>query len=626
MCIRDRCVALSIPLSGCQRSEQAGKDSEEEVQNQKDSSLGGAEKPQTAKDNKEQNTEKKERYLVPVAKNNGFSQLYGYEDQSGKMVIEPKFKTAEPFYACGIAVVSEDTDKYGLIDKKGKYLVEPKYSSFSYSDGLFLTYDYETNKSHAFDEKGKKAFEIDGYINQFSDGLSSYYTDTQKGYLDKTGALVLQPGYSVMNPFVDGIAEVAEQFGSPSFYIDTKGNDLTDKVSSGLRMFQDTGSQLYGYQDANGNVVIEAKFKEARPFLNGYAIVSQAPNAESDARYGIIDTSGKFVLEPKYCGIKRMRNGLYAVGSEGKAEDFLPYGYFDYTLKALYTADLKDHTDWVYYTVEDLDKDTVLVNDESAISFINKSMKPAKSLPLFKGQGILTLDGDYLRGDINAQKVVADKKGNILVRCDERVDLGDGLEAMNKIESPYRTYSMAYPVLSGLKDKAVQDQINAYLYDEMVSGYRQNFENPDPIYLNVFKSNYTISKEKKLILIDQQIDVYALGAAHGSHFRNTVYVDSESGAVYTLKDLLKPGDEGYAKLSQIVSDKMRATMEDVGYWEDHTTITDANFFVLTEKGIVIYFGEYEIASYAAGMPEFLIPYDDIKDYINTDGDFWKSFH
>jgi hypothetical protein len=41
---------------------------------------------------------------------------------------------------------------------------------------------------------------------------------------------------------------------------------------------------------------------------------------------------------------------------------------------------------------------------------------------------------------------------------------------------------------------------------------------------------------------------------------------------------------------------------------------------------VIYFYPYEIAAYAAGFPEFEIPFEDLTDYIDTEGAFWKSFH
>lgn len=40
---------------------------------------------------------------------------------------------------------------------------------------------------------------------------------------------------------------------------------------------------------------------------------------------------------------------------------------------------------------------------------------------------------------------------------------------------------------------------------------------------------------------------------------------------------------------------------------------------LTEKGLAFIYQQYEITSYAAGMPGFVIPYDKLKKYLNSTG-------
>src|SRR4051812_41018992 len=52
---------------------------------------------------------------------------YGYIDESGSYVIDPKFDQAWSFIR-GSAVVKEK-GLYGLIDQDGKYIVEPTYDS-----------------------------------------------------------------------------------------------------------------------------------------------------------------------------------------------------------------------------------------------------------------------------------------------------------------------------------------------------------------------------------------------------------------------------------------------------------------------------------------------------------------
>ena len=50
--------------------------------------------------------------------------------------------------------------------------------------------------------------------------------------------------------------------------------------------------------------------------------------------------------------------------------------------------------------------------------------------------------------------------------------------------------------------------------------------------------------------------------------------------------------------------------ENAGYYKDHQF--RAGYYYLNERGLVYYFGVYEIASYAAGMPSVEIPYEELQ--------------
>jgi hypothetical protein len=59
----------------------------------------------------------------------------------------------------------------------------------------------------------------------------------------------------------------------------------------------------YGFIDATGQWVIEPRFKSARPFHNGRAIVSvfdhnHVPTGFPPGPFGAIDRRGRFVIEP----------------------------------------------------------------------------------------------------------------------------------------------------------------------------------------------------------------------------------------------------------------------------------------------------------------------------------------
>jgi hypothetical protein len=73
--------------------------------------------------------------------------------------------------------------------------------------------------------------------------------------------------------------------------------------------------------------------------------------------------------------------------------------------------------------------------------------------------------------------------------------------------------------------------------------------------------------------------------------------------------------------------KFQTESEDSMFFpESFLGIKENQYFILEEDALTIYFYPYDIAAYAAGFPEFLIPFDDISEYLDKDGVFWSSFH
>ncbi|MGI6084605.1 MAG: WG repeat-containing protein [Acetivibrionales bacterium] len=616
--------ALAIPLNACQRLRGKTEDVDLGEEGNIEENINNKEgKGEKNKPDEPQKSGEKDTSPIPFAKNNGFDVTYGYKDKSGNIVIEPKFRIAEPFFESGVAPVVDINGKTGLIDKQGNYLAEADWEYLSFNDGVFLGYHSESNISSVFDANGKLLFQKGAYIGQFSEGLAEVYGE---GYIDKTGSIALNLNYEFLRPFCNGIAEVAKDFLSPSYYIDKQGNDMTEKVSSGLKVYRDENTGLFGYKDMQGKVVIYAQYYEANPFLNGYAVVNAADDI-FNGRYGIIDTKGNLVLEPKYCGIIRMRNGLIAVGEELGPDEYNNYGYFDFCKKSLYTADLKKSTGWKYNLVEDLDGEYVCVNDDDSVYFLDSKLEQSRELPKLPGRSFSVIrDGKVLRGYFNNIITVVDLKGNILAKVGGGIDLGDGIISEDRTVLSKPVTQVNYPVLSGMKDLSIQNKINENIYKDMVTSYEDfaRFNgSDDSSYLG---STYVISREKDLILIDQRLNAYYFGAAHGYYFRNTLYIDAATGKVYTLGDLFKADSGIWDYLSNAVSAKMNENMADIGYFEDSVRITADNTFALSKDSLIIYFTEGDIAAYAAGMLEFDFPYSELSDYIDKQGEFWNSFN
>ena len=65
-----------------------------------------------------------------------------------------------------------------------------------------------------------------------------------------------------------------------------------------LERYHDKETDLYGYKDKHGKIIIKHQFTEAREFTNDYAIV--AIKDGKNLKYGTIDERGRWIIEPKY--------------------------------------------------------------------------------------------------------------------------------------------------------------------------------------------------------------------------------------------------------------------------------------------------------------------------------------
>ena len=111
------------------------------------------------------------------------------------------------------------------------------------------------------------------------------------------------------------------------------------------------------------------------------------------------------------------------------------------------------------------------------------------------------------------------------------------------------------------------------------------------------------------------------GAAHGMPYTDFRLYDRETGEELYLDDILASSEEELnAIVTRMFEERhdgdeiwewgLEYISENAGFLEDHHL--KAGDYYLTDEGLVYYFGAYEVASYAEGMPEVLIPYNELK--------------
>lgn len=225
---------------------------------------------------------------------------WGFMDRSGRWAIKRQYSFADDFSE-GLAGVEVD-GKYGFINQKGEMVIEPRF----------------------LPRKGTEAL-ITVATSRFSEGLACVKVDgSGYGYIDKQGKFVIPPQFSRAQEFSEGLAWVVANDGKIG-WIDKAGRWVVTGVnglsfsgelgvvyssesydwrySEGLVPFLIINNKRYlrGYMDQRGAVVIKPRgdedFGKLGPFLGGVALVHFFVNGRDGVleKLAYIDRSGRFI-------------------------------------------------------------------------------------------------------------------------------------------------------------------------------------------------------------------------------------------------------------------------------------------------------------------------------------------
>lgn len=212
--------------------------------------------------------------LKPFKADNG---KYGYKDQNGKIIIEPKYDNARHF-SDGVAAVSLGGPTKSTVDNlnpimRGKLIFIDKTGKEVLSFPAYPLIDANSEDLYNIDD--------------FSEDLAAF-EKKGKGYLDKTGKIIIpvRP-YHHADKFSDGLARVS-------------------KIEKGKGF-------SFGFIDKKGNEVIPLKYSNAEKFFEGLAAV------QLNNKWGFINNTGKEIIPIQYDFVSD--NGLFSKGfKDGKVK------------------------------------------------------------------------------------------------------------------------------------------------------------------------------------------------------------------------------------------------------------------------------------------------------------------
>ena len=202
---------------------------------------------------------KNERYKIKI--NNKDRTKYGVVDQDGKELIEEKYNYIEYLYD-NYFIISSENGKLGIIDDEGNIKIDTKYDSLQkiQNTDLIQTTLAESKIIQVYSKKIEKICEMQNAVLEVKDSYIKIYSDTETKY----------------------------------FSLD--GKELNNKqVYPNNKLFVVKQDSKYGYEDNNGNAVVNFKYDKACEFNEyGYAAVKK------DNKWGVVDEQGNEVIAPTY--------------------------------------------------------------------------------------------------------------------------------------------------------------------------------------------------------------------------------------------------------------------------------------------------------------------------------------
>jgi hypothetical protein len=194
-------------------------------------------------------------------------------------------------------------------------------------------------------------------------------------------------------------------------------------------------------------------------------------------------------------------------------------------------------------------------------------------------------------------------------------------------KGPDYTLKVVTPVLKGSSDPRVEkfNQLAAARVQQAVEPFKNDLVNQPTTPISAgsyFSLTYAlISPPGNLLSLQLHIEGYTDGAAHPYHITSSFNYDLEKGQEISLDQFFLPGIDYLKTISNYCTAEL--SKRDIGFemFSDGAKPTPENYTVwnVSATGLVITFNEYQVAPYAAGPQEVVIPYSTLKEIINLQG-------
>lgn len=271
---------------------------------------------------------------------------WGYIDARGQVAIPPRFDAADDFQA-GLAPVLLDGGKWGYIDRTGTLVIPARFNdAVNFNEGLAAVSLDAVQEMHRTGVVLRGAF---GFIDRsgamvikprfdavgtFHEGRAAVRIKERWGFIDRTGTEVVKTRYVIAAHYSEGFAVVSPELfqwvfidrnGKTAFDVKTPSYGSAYTFSEGeaaVQIAKDSSMMgmldaVSGYMDKRGKVRILDGVTHLGSFSEGLAAV------QTNQVYGYVDHALKFVIQPQFEEAEPFKKGLARAKQNGI------WGYID---------------------------------------------------------------------------------------------------------------------------------------------------------------------------------------------------------------------------------------------------------------------------------------------------------
>lgn len=224
--------------------------------------------------------------------------------------------------AVSLAKVKID-EKWGFINENGDIIIEPKFDEArDFSNGFAVVVsDFKQSYINSDGKIVAKA-EADSVYDFFENGLAA----VGGKFIDKNGKIAIKRSFANNGGFSEGLAPVMEENGNWG-YINEKGNFIIKpkfryayEFSNGLPAVQ-MENMKYGLIDKRGNFVVKPKFDYIENFgENGLAIygTGEIVFGECIGDKGFINKNGEIVIKAQFYDVNPFSKKRFSISRNRK--------------------------------------------------------------------------------------------------------------------------------------------------------------------------------------------------------------------------------------------------------------------------------------------------------------------